>query len=423
MQNLECTRALLISIRTPKVTDIEAKESLVELERLIATLGFEVVGTVSQRLPNTNGVTVVGEGKLAELVSYAKTEAIDLIVFDCDLRPSQVRNVEAALGVPVLDRTGVIIEIFSRHAKTRAAQLQVEIARQKYQAPRLRAMGVGKERHSGRGSGESGLEIEKRKIRDRLSALKLELQAVQEEEKNRRSQRSEQLCVALVGYTNAGKSSLMRALTGSEVLVEDKLFATLDTTVRALQPETQPRILVTDTVGFIDKLPHDLVASFKSTLDEARNASLLLYVVDASDAGFRSQLEVVREVLGEIGAEKTPYFLLFNKSDCLTEEQKQNLQQEFPNATLMSALSLENIQELRARMIAFFEQDMIEEEILVPYHALSVIGVMRLNINILKEDFLETGIRLLVRARPMELRRFKKMLAQTYQTSNENLSL
>ena len=178
-----------------------------------------------------------------------------MVVFDCDLSPSQVRNIEAALGVQVLDRTGVIIEIFSRHAKTRAAQLQVEIARQTYLAPRLREMGVGKERHAGRGSGESGLEMERRKIRDRMADLKRELQAVQKEEENRRSQRSEQLCVALVGYTNAGKSSLMRALTGSEVLVEDKLFATLDTTVRALQPETQPRILLSDTVALSTSFP------------------------------------------------------------------------------------------------------------------------------------------------------------------------
>ena len=309
----EHPRALLVSIRTPKVTEIDAEESLAELKRLVATLGYRVIGTQSQRQPSTSGVTVVGEGKLKELARLTggkgpvervanksdpleeeesspvpevdiPTELATVVVFDCDLSPSQLRNVENALGVEVLDRTGVIIEIFSRHAKTRAARLQVEIARLNYLSPRLREMGAGgKERQSGRGSGESVLELDRRKVRDRLAELKRELESVQLEQGSRRSQRAEQMCVVLVGYTNAGKSSTMRALTGSDVLVEDKLFATLDTTVRAMQPETQPRILVSDTVGFIKKLPHDLVASFRSTLDEARNASLLLYVVDAAD--------------------------------------------------------------------------------------------------------------------------------------------
>ena len=414
----EIPKALLVSIRTPKVTEAEEKDSLVELRRLVTTLGFKVIGIESQRQPTTTGVTVVGEGKLKELarltdgkgaLTSVSDELATVVVFDCDLSPSQIRNVETALGVQVLDRTGVIIEIFSRHAKTRTAQLQVEIARHCYLAPRLREMGVGKERHAGRGSGESGLEMEKRKVSDRLADLKHELQNVQKEDEKRRSQRSEQLCVALVGYTNAGKSSLMRALTGSQVLVEDKLFATLDTTVRALQPETQPRILVSDTVGFIRKLPHDLVASFRSTLDEAHNASLLLYVVDASDRSLRSQLEVVREVLSEIGAEKTPYLLLFNKSDCLSEEEKRSLSREFSDSVLISTRSPGDIQNLRERIIEFFEKDMIEEEILVPYNAQGIIGEMRLNMRVLKESFEEEGIRFLVRSRAIDINRLNKM--------------
>ena len=411
----ELPRALLVSIRTPKVTDIEAAESLVELERLVATLGFQVVGKESQRQPNTTGVTAVGEGKLVELTRYTSgksEERATVVIFDCDLSPSQLRNIEAALGAQVLDRTGVIIEIFSRHARTRAAQLQVEIARQNYQTPRLREMGVGKEHHAGRGSGESGLEIEKRKIRDRTADLRRELQVVQREEESRRSQRTGMLRVALVGYTNAGKSSLMRALTGSDVLVEDKLFATLDTTVRALQPETQPRILITDTVGFIHKLPHDLVASFRSTLDEARNASLLLYVVDAFDRGFRSQLEVVREVLREIGTDNTPYFLLLNKSDCLDEEQKKILREEFSDSLLISTRSPEDVQGLRERIIDFFEKDMIEEELLVPYNASGIIGEIRSNMKIMTETFEEGGTRFLVRSRAMDLQHLKKLMEQ-----------
>jgi len=427
-------KALLFSVRTPKVTDTEAMESMIELERLVTTLGYEVTGTMSQRQPNTSGVTVVGEGKLMELaqltggkgyrdrikgnsvapqptpVTATTADGPAVVVFDCDLSPSQIRNVEEALGVPVLDRTGVIIEIFNRHAKTRAARLQVDIARQTYQAPRLRDMGVGKERQSGRGSGETVIETEKRKVRDRLAELRRELEAVQRDEEKRRTKRGELLGAALVGYTNAGKSSLMRALTGSDVLVENKLFATLDTTVRALQPETQPRILITDTVGFIHKLPHDLVASFRSTLDEARGASLLLYVVDAADRNFRSQLAVVREVLGDIGADKTPYLLILNKADCLSEWQKQVLRAEYPDAVLTSTRSPEDMRVISERLIHFFEKDMIEKEILVPYKAQGVIREMRLNMKILKESFTEQGVLLLVRSRPIDLQRLSKMM-------------
>ena len=195
----------------------------------------------------------------------------------------------------MLDRTGVIVDIFHRHARSREARLQVEIARLNYVAPRMREASGGKERQRGKGAGEAAIELDRRKIRDRIAELREQLAAIQKEHENRRHARQDQLRVALVGYTNAGKSSLMRALTGSEVLVEDKLFATLDTTVRALQPETKPRVLVSDTVGFIKKLPHDLVASFRSTLDEALEASLLLYVVDAADPTHEAQLEVTRE--------------------------------------------------------------------------------------------------------------------------------
>src|SRR6185312_7095457 len=185
-----------------------------------------------------------------------------IVVVDCDLSPSQLRNLESATGVTVLDRTGVIIEIFSRHARTRAAKLQVEIARLTYVAPRIRETGGGGEREGGKGAGETSIELDRRKIRDRIKELKQELESIGQEHLTRRSRREQEACVALVGYTNAGKSSLMRAMTGSEVLVADQLFATLDTTVRPMFPESRPKILISDTVGFIKKLPHDLVASF-----------------------------------------------------------------------------------------------------------------------------------------------------------------
>lgn len=428
-------RALLVSIRTPKIKDDEAAESLAELTRLVTTLGFRVVGTQSQRQTSSNKITVVGSGKLQELVQLtgnrgaedyievehdditetrsdvSSFELADVVVFDCDLSPAQLRHLGNALGVEVLDRTGVIIEIFSRHARTRAAKLQVEIARLNYQVPRLRdADDGGNERFMGQGSGESELEINRRRVRDRLAELRHELVDVERVMKDRRSQRLEQFSVALVGYTNAGKSSTMRALTGSEILVQDKLFATLDTTVRALQPETHPRILVSDTVGFIKKLPHDLVASFHSTLDEARDASLLLYVVDAADPGFRSQLQVVNEVLEEIGVEDIPKLLLLNKSDQLNDDQKISLMEEFPDAMMMSSRDPADITLLHERIVKFSESDMLEEELLVPYTAKGVIGEIRSNMRVLKEDYDQDGIRLQVRSGELELERVKKML-------------
>jgi len=434
-------RALLVSVRTPKVKEAESEESLSELIRLVTTLGFKVVGTQSQRQTSTGGTLVVGSGKLNELASLtgnkgtldnieeladvelenetvatlsenAPLELADVVVFDCDLSPSQLRNVENALGVEVFDRTGVIIEIFSRHANTRTARLQVEIARLNYLVPRLReSSGGNKDRQMGRGAGESALETDRRKVRDRLAELKRELVDVQQEMKGRRTQRSTQFSVALVGYTNAGKSSTMRALTGSEVLVEDKLFATLDTTVRALQPETRPRILISDTVGFINKLPHDLVASFNSTLEEARDTSLLLYVVDAFDPNFRTQLEVVNKVLEEIGIEDTPKILLLNKSDQLNDEQKQKLMQEFPEAVLISTRNPADIAALHERIVKHSERDMVEEEIHIPYTAKGIIGEIRANMRVLKEDYEPDCIRLLVRSRVLDLERVKKMLA------------
>ncbi|MEZ4815566.1 MAG: GTPase HflX [Bdellovibrionota bacterium] len=461
----EKNKALLISIVTPDITAIAAEESLAELERLVTTLGLKVVAREYQKRPSLTGGTVVGQGKLeflarytggkgslerasfgkrskasekfdeieedkdeevVELPFYANENAeeskeitpeemADVVVFDCDLTPSQLRNVENALGVEVMDRTGVIIEIFSRHAKTRSARLQVEIARLNYLAPRLRETGQASERQAGRGSGESDLEMDRRKIRDRQAELKAELAAVQKEQINRRSKRENQLTVALVGYTNAGKSSTMRALTGSEVLVENKLFATLDTTVRAMQPETHPRILVSDTVGFIKKLPHDLVASFRSTLDEALHASLLLYVVDGADPTFPSQLETTREVLKDVGVEDTPSFVVLNKADMLSEQEKNSLKREFPLALIISTRNKDDIKLLRDKILKVFEKDMVDEEIFAPYVVKGIVGEIRANTRVLKEEFEEAGVRYFVRGRSEDIERIKK----TYLESNE----
>jgi GTP-binding protein HflX len=278
-------------------------------------------------------------------------------------------------------------------------------------APRLRESAGGGERRQGPGAGESTLDLDRRKIRDRLAELKDQLEAVQRDSDNRRSARRDQLRVALVGYTNAGKSSLMRALTGSQVLVEDKLFATLDTTVRILQPETRPRVLVSDTVGFIKQLPHDLVASFRSTLTEALEASLLLYVVDASDPTYEAQLEVSRSVLREIGADIVPSRLLLNKIDRVSEPEREALREKHPDAIMLSARLPEDVAALRESIIAFFETSMVDDQLVLPYAKQGMLSDVYENTRVLSEDYNTTCRIMKVRGLPGAIARLRRTLA------------
>ncbi|MFZ5476887.1 MAG: GTPase HflX [Myxococcota bacterium] len=440
-------RAVLVGVQLPDVDAAEHEASLQELRRLAHTLGYDVVGSVSQKRDGLAPAAVLGEGKLKELAGWtggtgvvpqgarravskarAKWEEpeeaeapapaeekaerrADVVVVDHDLSPSQARNLERATGVEVLDRTGVIVEIFHRHAQSREARLQVEIARLTYLVPRMRETGGGDRQRGGiggKGAGESALELDRRKVRDRIAQLRGELAGIEKEAGTRRARRSDQLRVALVGYTNAGKSSLMRALTGSDVLVADKLFATLDTTVRALHPETVPRILVSDTVGFIKKLPHDLVASFRSTLDEALEASLLLHVVDASDPTFRSQLEVTRQVLAEIGADEVPSRLVLNKIDRVDD--REALRLEYPDALQLSAHDPADVARLRDWIVAWFERDMAEAELFVPWSRGAVLGEVHGRARVLSETHEADGVRLRVRGKREDVARLKALL-------------
>jgi GTP-binding protein HflX len=441
-------RAILVGVQLPDVDDVMHAASLAELGRLVKTLGYEVVGTVSQKRAEIGGATVLGKGRLEELAELTGGTGVvesmapvrkskarerfddtgsrkpvsaadepdpqrkpEFVIVDHEISPSQARNLERATGAQVLDRTGVIVEIFHRHAHSREAKLQVEIARLKYVSPRLRESSGGGGRQQGPGAGESDLEVDRRKVRDRLAELKEQLERIQRDSDERRSARRDQLRVALVGYTNAGKSSLMRALTGSEVLVEDKLFATLDTTVRALQPETRPRVLVSDTVGFIKKLPHDLVASFRSTLAEALEASLLLFVVDASDPTYESQLEVSRKVLKEIGADAVPSRLLLNKIDRVSEEDRAALRAKHPDAILLSATSAQDVAALRETIIAYFEASMVEDQLVLPYAKQGLLSEIYDNARVLSEDYDATGRILRVRGLPAAIARLRRTLA------------
>jgi GTPase len=445
-------RAILVGVQLPSVDDAAHAASLAELGRLVKTLGYEVVATVSQRRAGIDSSAVLGKGRLEELAAMtggsgiveslavprkskarerfegAETEEpqaeeiepdrdaapkAKFVIVDHELSPNQARNLERATGAQVLDRTGVIVEIFHRHARSREAKLQVEMARLKYVAPRLRESSVGPGRQQGVGAGESDLEVDRRKVRGRLAELKEQLDEIQRDNTQRRYARRDQLRVALVGYTNAGKSSLMRALTGSAVLVADKLFATLDTTVRALHPPTHPRVLVSDTVGFIRKLPHDLVASFRSTLDEALEASLLLFVVDASDPAYEAQLEVSRSVLHEIGAEVIPSRLLFNKIDRVAEADRAALRAKHPDAILVSAKSPQDVAALRETIVAFFEDTMVEDELVLPYAKQSLLGEVYDNARVLSEEYDAAGRILKVRGLPGAIARLRRALTSS----------
>lgn len=325
-----------------------------------------------------------------------------VVLVDHELSPTQQRNLERATGVDVLDRTSVILEIFHRHAKTREARLQVEIARLRYLAPRLRESGGGGDRVrggiGGKGAGESALELDRRRIRDRIAELRHELAAIEGGAKTRRARRGALPTVALVGYTNAGKSSLMRALTGSEVLVADKLFATLDTTVRALAPRTEPAILISDTVGFIKKLPHDLVASFRSTLEEAAEADLLLHVVDASDAAMADQLAVTREVLHELVPDDQPSLLVLNKIDRVDEAGRAALAERYPGALQLSAKAPGDVAALHQRLVEHFVGAFEEAELEVPWAQHGVLHRLHQHATVLSERHHDAGTTVTVRA-------------------------
>jgi GTP-binding protein HflX len=311
-------RAILIGIISSGQDEQEVSDYLDELEFLAKTAGAITVNRFTQKMDAPNPRTYVGSGKIGEIAEYVKENNIDIAIFDDELFPSQLRNIEEAFGCRILDRTNLILDIFARHARTSHARTQVELAQYQYLLPRLTGMWTHLERQRGgiglRGPGETEIETDRRIIRERISLLKLQLKKIDTQMATQRKNRGKMVRVAIVGYTNAGKSSLMNLLSKSDVTAEDKLFATLDTTVRKVVIGNLP-FLLSDTVGFIRKLPHDLVESFKSTLDEVRESDLLLHVVDISHKGFEEQIKVVNETLRELSSFEKPTILIFNKTD------------------------------------------------------------------------------------------------------------
>ncbi|HEY2335779.1 MAG TPA: GTPase HflX, partial [Burkholderiales bacterium] len=414
------TKAIVAAVQRPSVTDAEFEASLEELRQLAKTLGFVVVATFTQKRDGFEKAAYFGTGKREELKEKVLESGARLVLIDHEISPSQAFNLAKEVDAEVWDRTMVILEIFHRHASSRFARAQVEIARLGYMGPRLReaAKQAGPKDRArsgtgGRSGGESHGELDRRKIRDRIAELQTDLDAMVLERKTQRSRRQERqglARVALVGYTNAGKSTLMRALTGSQVLVANKLFATLDTTVRALHPETVPRVLVSDTVGFIKNLPHGLVASFKSTLDEALEASLLAHVVDASDPGWQRQLAVTDEVLDEIGAKDVPRLLVFNKIDKGGEEGELRaaLLKKYRKRIVMSARREGDVARLRQAIVDFFQKSLVEADIFLPWSAQNQRGEIFASCKVLEERADGEGAFLRIRGEPDAVKRLSK---------------
>ena len=367
-------KAILIGLITPKLSQDQIEEYLEELSFLAQTAGVNPVRRFTQKLQKPDNTTFLGKGKINEVKDYVKEESIDVIIFDDDLNPSQLRNIQKIFPeTKIIDRSNLILDIFASRAQTAQARTQVELAQYEYLLPRLTRMWTHLERQKGgigmRGPGETQIETDRRIIKDKISLLKKKLAKIDKQSLTRRKGRADMIRVALVGYTNAGKSTLMNKLSKSQNFAENKLFATLDTTVRKVVIKNLP-FLLSDTVGFIRKLPHQLVESFKSTLDEVRESDFLLHVVDISNKNFEDQINVVNSTIAEIGAQDKPQIIVFNKIDVYTfikkdeddltpfkkenmslKDLKESWMNKLDSATIfISALDKLNFEELREQL-------------------------------------------------------------------------
>jgi len=400
------------------------EEVLDELAALADSAGAEVVGRLVQRRDAPDPTTFLGKGKLGDLHGMVHAAGAGLVVFDDELSPAQLRNVEERLGVKVVDRTALILDIFALHARSKEGKGQVELAQLNYLLPRLRGWGEAMSRLGGgigtRGPGETKMEVDRQHIRRRIAKLKRDMVDLGKARHVKRSgrERSGVPQVAMAGYTNAGKSTLMNALTGAGVLVADQLFATLDPTVRRLRLPGGRRLTISDTVGFVRKLPHDLVEAFRSTLEEVAQAALVLHVADASARDVEDQVAAVRDVLGDIGAGGLPEVLALNKVDLLSEVDRARIQRRFPDGVAVSALTGEGLEALVEQVEQTLPSPPIEVELLVPYARQEVVSRLYREAEILSADPRSQGTHVRARVRddqltwagPFTLRRVSRRL-------------
>lgn len=394
------TAAIVLAPRLAKSEDV----TLVELGKLLRDLGIDVLEIVVQRSTPLESAHLIGSGKLEELkerVSHHRGETDELLlVVAADITPAEQRTLEHAVGIDVMDRSAVILRVFQERAQTNLARMEVELARARYELPRARDDQSAGDREGGGGRaarGHSNVELRKQRLRSRIADLEVQIARAEQARTVQQKNRSELQRVALVGYTNAGKSSLLSALTGREVFVADQLFATLSTTTRVL-PRTTPPVIVSDTVGFMRALPHELLRSFRSTLLEAVEADVRLLAVDASDPHWKEQLVVTKEVLGDLGADSSSDILVFNKVDKTDGETLASLKADFPEASFVSALSAHSVAKLHARLIAHFDAQSLEATVLVPFSDGKRLASLHAQTHVLGEVTTEAGIEVRVRA-------------------------
>lgn len=385
------TRAVLVSADTG---EFDAERSLDELEELSATAGVEVVGRVIQKRPACDSATVIGSGRLEQLVEEAEALQTNLIIFDCELTANQTRNIERILDIRVIDRTTLILDIFAQRALTKEGRLQVELAQQKYRLPRLAGKGVELSRLGGgigtRGPGESKLETDKRHIRRRIESLEAELKELERRRELHRARRKKDnvLSAAIVGYTNVGKSTLLNALTDAGVLAENKLFATLDITSRSIELPDGRSVLLIDTVGLIRRLPHNLVEAFKSTLEEAASADIIINLVDISADDGYEQAEVTTEVLKDLGCDGIPRIDVLNKCDLLPEAANIKCDERTVKISAKQKKGFDDLLDCIARNLP---ETSVRGKFVIPYDKTSIINIIRIDGKIISEEYLAEG--------------------------------
>ena len=399
-------KAILVGIILPQNNQIDIDNHLSELSLLAETAEIAVLGEITQKLVKVNPAFFVGKGKASQVIEQAKVLDANLIIFDEELSPAQIKNYhKLAKDIKVIDRSALILDIFKKHAKTREAKTQVELAFCQYLLPRLTRQWTHLERQMGgvgtrAGMGETQIEIDRRLIRDKISKLKLDLKKIEIERTTQSQKRKREFRVALVGYTNAGKSTLFNSLTGNNVFVQDQLFATLDTTVRKLKINKTHQVLISDTVGFIRKLPHNLVASFRSTLKELLEADLILIVLDASSVIIDDHLDTIKRVLTGLGADDIPKSLVLNKIDRVQEElELKRLRNKFPDAIIISALHHLRLDDVRNHIIDKIESDFEIFDLKIPYHKGKTISQLQGQVEILESDYGDEEIFLKIKGR------------------------
>jgi len=370
-----------------------ATNPLEEINGLVEAAGGKVVGSITQKRPTYHPRTAFGTGKVEEIKELCRDCKAELVAIDCDLSPGQGRNLEKILDLRVIDRSELILDIFAARASTKQAKLQVELAQMEYLRPRLTRMWTHLERTEGaigtRGPGETQLETDRRLIDHRIVDLRRKLKQI-EERSHRQAQRDDVLSLSLVGYTNAGKSSLMSACTGAEIYIADKLFSTLDTRVRRWSLNDGRTVVLSDTVGFVRDLPHQLVASFHATLEETISADLLLQVIDASDQDINLQMEAVETVLNDLGVADTPRLLVMNKVDRLSPDARQQLGDQFPEALFISVLTGEGLPDLEQQVVRILDQWSLRLRLTVPASAGKLQSDLRATVAILHEEYVES---------------------------------